>query len=375
MKTVAKMHKQLSMLLGRRLPIVRRCVTSARPQPLDEEQSVASSLLKKLDMIGSQLVQDILSGVIQQAGGMTTATILGRALIEESNEYISRGADPKQIRVGLMAAVDEVIYQLNAMARPIHVPSMRLLSVAITSAQGDRPIGGLIYQAIKRAGLEGEIAIKTTNTADVELRFPQNYTQIGNEPEPEPSRSCHLGRWVTIPAVDTLLSQVYAAEQAPGAVPMRTSVVFLVGGSSEADKNQKKKLITDAVMRTRAAVEAGLVPGGGTALIRCMKPLDSLMVDNEDQRLGVRAVRRALRMPCWTIAQSCNIDGNEVARVVEECGMGEDFGFDVVSGRYCSMSVQGIMDPTKVVRSAVTNAAGMASLLITDHEFVSESNN
>ncbi|SPP89392.1 heat shock protein 60A-like [Drosophila guanche] len=355
MKTIAKMQKKLSMLLGRRLPTVRRC----RPQPLDEEQSVASSLLKKLDMIGSQLVQDILSGVHQQAGGLTTATIMGRALIDESNEYISRGADPKQIRVGLMAAVDEVIRQLNAMARPIHVPSMQLLRVAITSAQGDRAIGGLIYQAIKRAGLEGDISIKTTNTADVELRF--SYMDA-DAAEPAPSRICHLDRWVTIPAVDTLLSQVYA-------------VVFLVGGSSEADKHQKKKLITDAVMRTRAAVEGGLVPGGGTALIRCMKPLDSLMVDNKDQRLGVRAVRRALRMPCWTIAQNCNIDGSQVARVMEEYRMCEDLGFDVVSGRCCSMSVQGIMDPTKVVRSAVTNAAGMASLLITDHEFVSESDN
>ncbi|XP_022217160.2 heat shock protein 60A-like [Drosophila obscura] len=427
------MHK-LSTLFGRGMPTTMlRSYANALPRPHKEERPLANSLLEKLDKIGSQLVQDIVDGAHQQADGMTTATILGRTLVNESNKYISKGADPKEIRVGIMAAVEMVIKQLNAMARPVYIPE-QLLRVAITSAHGDRAIGGLIYQAISKAGLEGEIHVQNTNnTFDVELRFCEaiKYTELAypqvitakdivdeapghlvlqrmnaanadiamasgsNEPQPEPSAMsiCNLGKveWVSIPAENSLLLLGYGDENEIRGTSCPTQqkilqesrmtlrdtrvAVFLVGGSSEGDKIRKKELITDAVRTTRVAIEGGLVPGGGTALIRCMEHLDSrLTVENRDQRLGVDIVRRALPMPCWTIAENAGFDGDKVVYVVETTTrMHEDFGYDVVSGKYCSMSMQGIMDPTQVVCTAITNAAGMAALLITDHEYASDS--
>ena len=114
---------------------------------------------------------------------------------------------------------------------------------------------------------------------------------------------------------------------------------------------------------TRAAVEEGIVPGGGTALLRCLPALDSLVCANEDQKMGVDIIRRALRMPCTTIAKNAGVDASVVvAKVLES----EPFiGYDAMRNEYVNMVERGIIDPTKVVRTSLTDAAGVASLLTT----------
>lgn len=119
-----------------------------------------------------------------------------------------------------------------------------------------------------------------------------------------------------------------------------------VGGSSEVEVNEKKDRVTDALNATRAAVEEGIVPGGGTALLRCIPGLGSLRVHNRDQEIGVEIVRKALRVPCMTIAKNAGVDGSVVVAKVEE--QKEDFGYDALNNEYVQMFEKGIIDPTKV---------------------------
>ena len=122
--------------------------------------------------------------------------------------------------------------------------------------------------------------------------------------------------------------------------------VLKVGGSSEVEVNEKKDRVNDALCATRAAVEEGIVPGGGTALLRCMPALNNLKGLNKDQAIGIDIVKKALRMPCFTIAKNTGVDGSVIVSKVED-GTG-DFGYDALNDEYGNMFEKGIIDPTKV---------------------------
>uniref|UniRef100_A0A668RHJ6 60 kDa heat shock protein, mitochondrial n=1 Tax=Oreochromis aureus TaxID=47969 RepID=A0A668RHJ6_OREAU len=143
-----------------------------------------------------------------------------------------------------------------------------------------------------------------------------------------------------------------------------------VGGTSDVEVNEKKDRVTDALNATRAAVEEGIVPGGGCALLRCIPALDALKPANSDQKIGVDIIRRALRIPAMTIAKNAGVEGS---LVVEKILQGSpEMGYDAMQGEYVNMVEKGIIDPTKVVRTALMDAAGVASLLSTAEAVVTE---
>jgi len=147
--------------------------------------------------------------------------------------------------------------------------------------------------------------------------------------------------------------------------------VLKVGGSSEIEVNEKKDRITDALNATRAAVEEGIVLGGGVALLRCLKVLDNNPgAINEDQRIGMEIVRKALRMPCATIAKNAGKDGSIIVEKVLNSPF--EIGYDAQRDEFVDMVKAGIVDPTKVVRSALQDASGVASLLTTAEVVVVE---
>lgn len=115
--------------------------------------------------------------------------------------------------------------------------------------------------------------------------------------------------------------------------------------------NEKKDRVNDALNATRAAVEEGIVPGGGTALIRCSKVLDSIKPCNADQATGISIVKNALRMPCMTIAYNAGMDGASVVAKVEQ--LDGEFGYDAMNNEYVNMIEKGIIDPTKVIISHI----------------------
>jgi chaperonin GroEL len=138
--------------------------------------------------------------------------------------------------------------------------------------------------------------------------------------------------------------------------------VIKVGGTTEGEMKEKKERVEDALMATRAAVEEGIVPGGGVALLRCTAALDALKFD-DDRQAGVSIIRRALEAPLRQIADNAGVDGAIVVLKVRE-GKGA-FGFNAATETYEDLLKAGVVDPTKVVRVALQNAASISGLMLT----------
>ena len=147
--------------------------------------------------------------------------------------------------------------------------------------------------------------------------------------------------------------------------------VIRVGGATEVEVKEKKDRVDDALNATRAAVEEGVLPGGGVALLRSMNVLDSVKTENADQKTGVDIVRKAIQAPARQIVDNAGGDG---AVVVGKLVEGKDyaFGFNAQTGEYGDMVKLGIIDPTKVVRTALQDAASIAGLLVTTEAIITE---
>ncbi|UCG79461.1 MAG: chaperonin GroEL, partial [Nitrospirota bacterium] len=147
--------------------------------------------------------------------------------------------------------------------------------------------------------------------------------------------------------------------------------VINVGAATETEMKEKKARVEDALHATRAAVEEGIVPGGGVALLRCISALDKVKPENDEQRIGIDIVKRALEEP---IRQIINNTGLESSIIVEKVKAAKDAnqGFDAQTEEYVDMMSAGIIDPTKVTRSALQNASSVASLMLTTEVMIAE---
>lgn len=454
------------------------------PKITKDGVTVAKSieLKDKFQNIGAKLVQDVANNTNEEAGdGTTTATVLARAIAKEGFEKISKGANPVEIRRGVMTAVETVKDNLKAMSRPVSTPE-EIAQVATISANGDQAIGNLISEAMKKVGRDGVITVKDGKTLTDELeviegmKFDRGYIspyfinsskgakvefqdallllsekkissvqsiipalELANQQRKplvivaedidgealstlvvnrlkiglqvaavkapgfgdnrkstltdmaiasggivfgddanlvklEDVQIGDLGKVgeVVITKDDTLLlkgkgkkedidrrveqikdqisetTSEYEKEKLQERLARLASGVALlrVGGSSEVEVNEKKDRVHDALNATRAAVEEGIVPGGGTALLRCIPKLDGLKGQNDDQNMGIQIVRSALRMPCMTIAKNAGVDAAMVVAKVES--QEGDFGYDALKGEYGNLIEKGIIDPTKV---------------------------
>jgi len=144
-----------------------------------------------------------------------------------------------------------------------------------------------------------------------------------------------------------------------------------VGAATEVEMKEKKGRVEDALHACRAAVEEGILPGGGVAVLRVMKALDKVKTDSDDEKTGVDIVRRALVAPIRQIASNSGLDGSIVAAKVMESD-DVNFGYDALAGKYCDLVKAGVIVPTKVERCALQNAASVAGLLLTTDAIVSE---
>ena len=147
--------------------------------------------------------------------------------------------------------------------------------------------------------------------------------------------------------------------------------VIRVGGSTEVEVKERKDRVDDALHATRAAVEEGIVPGGGVALVRASTVLGSLNYANEDQKFGINVIRKAIQQPLRIIAENAGQDGAVVAGKVLETS-DYNYGFDAQAEEYKDLVAAGIIDPTKVVRTTLQAAASIAGLLITTEAMIAE---
>ena len=144
-----------------------------------------------------------------------------------------------------------------------------------------------------------------------------------------------------------------------------------VGGATEVEVKEKKDRVDDALNATRAAVEEGISPGGGVALLRAIKSLDHIKVENPDQKTGIDIVRKAIQAPARQIIENAGADG---AVVVGKLLEAKDYnhGYDAQTGEYGDLVKLGIIDPTKVVRTALQDAASIAGLIVTTEATITE---
>jgi chaperonin GroEL len=147
--------------------------------------------------------------------------------------------------------------------------------------------------------------------------------------------------------------------------------VIKVGGASEVEVKERKDRVDDALHATRAAVEEGIVPGGGVALLRASKALEALKSDNEDQKVGIQIVRKALQAPARQIFTNAGEDGSViVGKILENSKYA--FGYNAQTHEYGDLYAQGVIDPTKVVRAALQDAASVAGLLVTTEAMIAD---
>ncbi|MEK9611525.1 MAG: chaperonin GroEL [Alphaproteobacteria bacterium] len=147
--------------------------------------------------------------------------------------------------------------------------------------------------------------------------------------------------------------------------------VIKVGGATEVEVKERKDRVDDAMHATRAAVEEGIVPGGGVALVRSSAVLEKLKPENRDQEVGIEIVRRALQAPARNIAENAGAEGSVIVGKLLE-GKDDNTGYNAKTNEFTDMIKAGVIDPTKVVRSALQNAASVAGLLITTEAMVAE---
>ena len=149
--------------------------------------------------------------------------------------------------------------------------------------------------------------------------------------------------------------------------------VIRVGGASEVEMGEKKDRITDALCATRAAVEEGIVPGGGVALLNASKKLTALAASaaSQDLRVGIEIIQRAIRRPLQAIAYNAGVAGEViVGKLLEQND--PRYGYDAATGNYVDMVQAGIIDPTKVVRTALQDASSVAALMVTTEAAIAE---
>jgi chaperonin GroEL len=151
--------------------------------------------------------------------------------------------------------------------------------------------------------------------------------------------------------------------------------IIRVGAATETELKEKKHRVEDALSATRAAVEDGIVPGGGVALINAMTAIEDLKMDNDDSQVGVTIVRKALELPLRKIAENAGKDGSVILQDVRRAQKSKknlNIGFNVISEEYVDMVKDGVIDPAKVTRGALENAASIAAMILTTEALITD---
>ncbi|MGA7240845.1 MAG: chaperonin GroEL [Bryobacteraceae bacterium] len=459
-----------------------------------------------LENMGAQMVREVASKTSDVAGdGTTTATILAQAIFREGVKHVAAGANPMALKRGIEKAVEVATEEVKKLSKTVADDVEKITQVATISANGDKTIGGIIADAMKKVGKDGVITVEESRTMHTELdtvdgmQFDRGYLspyfvtdaermeavledpyilihekkisnmkdllpvleQIARSGKPlliiaeevegealatlvvnklrgtlnacavkapgfgdrrkamlediailtggksimeetgiklEGVRLEDLGRAkrVTVDKDNTTIIDGAGKEkdiqgrikQLRAQIDETTSdydreklqerlaklaggvAVVKVGAATETEMKEKKARVEDALHATRAAVEEGIVPGGGVALLRASKALHNLKLDGDEQ-VGVDIVRRACEEPLRQIVSNSGTEGAIVVGKVRE-NDNPNFGYNAATDVYEDLVLAGVIDPTKVTRSALQNASSIASLMLTTEAMIAE---
>src|SRR5438552_1918893 len=325
-----------------------------------------------LENMGAQMVREVASKTSDTAGdGTTTATVLAQAIYREGAKNVTAGANPMALKRGIEKSVEAITAELEKMSKP--VSGSMIAQVGTISANHDDTIGKIIADAMDKVGKDGVITVEEAKTLETSLevvegmQFDRGYLSPYFVTDPErmevvldnPVILIHEKKISSMKDLLPVLEQV-----------ARLSRPLLI----IAEDIEGEALATLVVNKLRgtlqaAAVEAGVVPGGGVALLRASKVLASLKLTG-DQQIGVNIVARAIEEPLRWIATNAGQEGSIVVQKVRE--LKEEEGFNALTDTYENLVKAGVIDPAKVVRSALQNAASIASLLLTTEAVISQ---
>ena len=383
--------------------------------------------------MGAQLVREVSVKTNDIAGdGTTTATLLAQALIHEGMKNVAAGANPMVLKKGIQMATDAAVASLGAMSKPIE--SKQEIAQVASISSGDEVIGALIADAMEKVGKDGVITVEESKTMKTELnvvegmQFDRGYASSYMCTDMEKMEAVLDNPYIlitdkkisNIQEIITLLESVVQsgkklliiAEDVEGAgdpdeikariaairsqIEVTTSdydreklqerlaklsggvAVINVGAATEVEMKERKLRIEDALAATRAAAEEGIVPGGGIALLSVQQNVAALLPKyNGDAKTGVQIILRALEEPIRQIATNAGVDGSVIVENIKttkkrNAKKAAGYGYDALNDEYCDMIERGIIDPTKVTRSALQNAASVAAMVLTTESLVAD---
>jgi chaperonin GroEL (HSP60 family) len=354
----------------------------------------------KFENMGAQMVREVASKTNDIAGdGTTTATVLAQSIVQEGHKAVAAGMNPMDLKRGVDLAVHDVVAQLAKQAKKIKT-SEEVAQVGTISANGEEEVGKMIAEAMQKVGNEGVITVEEAKTAETELevvegmQFDRGYLSPYFVTNPDKMvaelEDCYIllhekklsNLQAMLPVLESVVQSskplLIIAEDVEGEAlatlvvnKLRGGVaVIRVGGATEIEVKEKKDRVDDALNATRAAVEEGIVAGGGVALLRASVGIKASGA-NADQEAGIQIVRRALQSPARQIAANAGAEASIVAGKILE-NKSVTYGYNAQTGAYGDMIAMGIVDPVKVVRTALQDAGSVAGLLVTTEAMIAE---
>eukprot|EP00977_Amphora_coffeiformis_P028606 scaffold36343_cov4245-Amphora_coffeaeformis.AAC.4 len=379
------------------------------PQIVNDGVTIAKEikLPDHIENTGVSLIRQAASKTNDVAGdGTTTATVLAYAMVKEGLKNVAAGANPISIKLGMEKAAQYLVTQINEFAQPVE-EIQSIQQVASISAGNDEVIGSLIADALSKVGKEGVISLEegkairapgfgelrkqmledmailtggTLITEDAGLSLDNIQLSLLGQ-----ARRIIVNKDTTTIVADgqtleeitvrceQLRKQVNIADTAYEKEKLQDRIaklsggiaVIRVGAVTETEMKDKKLRLEDAINATRAAVEEGIVPGGGATLTHLSENLVTWAKNNlrEDELIGAMIISRAILAPLRRIAENAGINGPVIIEKVQQQEF--EIGYNAAKNTFVNMYDEGIVDPAKVTRSALQNATSIASMILT----------